>query len=101
MKRQFFTEGKKPILWGAAGKGTMLINMLEVTHDKMPYVIDSNADRDGTFIPRTGQEVILPHRLNGLDYEYKTVLLSNPLYRQEIEASLQKLGVDVNLESLL
>jgi len=90
--RSLFDEVEgRVVLWGAGGKGTVLLPTLGISHEQMPFVIDSNPNKHGTFIPVSGQEVVSPSQLPSIRPDY--VLITNPSYRQEIVESLSALGV--------
>ncbi|MDA1095656.1 MAG: class I SAM-dependent methyltransferase [Chloroflexi bacterium] len=94
--RSYFSETSgQAVLWGAAGKGTILLPTLGVSHKQLPFVVDSNPNRQGTYIPVTGQEVIPPNRLKTLQPRY--VLITNPSYQGEIAAQLDALGVEAQI----
>jgi hypothetical protein len=79
------------VLWGAAGKGTGLLNFLEIDYHQLPYVVDSNPRRHNTYIPGTGQQVIDPEFLTKLHPKY--ILLTNSNYQREIESRVASLGL--------
>ena len=83
------------VLWGAAGKGTTLLNLLDIKEDQLGYVVDSNPARHGTYIPSTGQQVIPPEFLRKLQPKY--VLVTNSNYQTEINAQIKALGLQVEL----
>ena len=78
------------VLWGAGGKGTNLLNLLDITDQKLTYVVDSNPARHGTFIPGTGQEVVSPEII--VTVKPIRVLITNESYQQEIASQLKELG---------
>ena len=57
----------------------------------MEFAVDINPHRQGQFMATTGQEIIDPERLTR--DEPDVVIVMNPIYKQEIEADLQKLGL--------
>lgn len=84
------------VLWGAAGKGTMLLNILGLDYQAMPWVVDSNPRRWETFVPVTGQRVMSPEALS--EIKPRRVLLTNPLYRHEIQVQLSTMGMSPSVE---
>ncbi len=88
---QFKQWSSDAVLWGAAGKGTMLINILGITYKDMPYVVDSNVKRQGTYIPKGGQEVVAPERLKNLQPKY--IVLTNSQYAEEIRSQVHAMGL--------
>jgi hypothetical protein len=83
--------GADAVVWGAAGKGTLFLNLLNLDYNCLPYVVDSNPRRHKTYIPVTGQQVISPEDLRSL--KPRCVLLTNRLYAHEIAGQLDALGV--------
>lgn len=95
----YFTLGSgQSVLWGAGGKGTVLLSTLGVGHEDLPFVVDSNPNRHHTFVPVTGQEVIAPEALREIRPRF--VLITNPGYRREIAGQLAALGVDAEIVQL-
>lgn len=82
---------KDGILWGAAGKGITMLNILKIDYNILEYVVDSNPSHDGTYIPMTGQAVVIPTALK--DLSPKVVFLTNSLYEKEIRNTLDILNV--------
>lgn len=83
------------VLWGAAGKGTMLLSTLGISYKQLPFVVDSNPNRHNTYIPVTGQQVIPPARLRLIQPRY--VLITNPNYYREIASQLASLGIKARI----
>jgi hypothetical protein len=59
--------------------------------DDVEFAVDINPHRHGQFMATTGQEIIGPDRLT--QDVPGVVIIMNPIYRQEIEADLRKLGL--------
>ena len=91
-----FKKFEDAVLWGAGGKGTMLLNMLDINYEQLPYVVDSNPRRHNTYIPVTGQRVIAPELLNKVQPKY--VLVTNPSYVKEIALQLQHMGIKAKIK---
>ena len=88
----FAGDCSRTVLWGAGGKGTMLLNVLGLDYRRLPYVVDSNPNRHGTYIPVMGQKVVAPADLKRI--KPRRVLLTNPSYTTEIRATLDQVGVE-------
>lgn len=90
-------DGKRVVLWGGGSKA---VAFLAALHDGTPieYVVDINPHKQGRFIAGTGQEVIAPEALPG--YQPDLVVAMNPVYVDEIRATLDHLGVDAPLVSV-
>ena len=93
--RTYFEEFKNTVLWGAAGKGAMLLNVLDITYQQVPYIVDSNPRRHNTYIPVTGQQVVGPELLKKIKPQY--ILLTNPSYIKEVKSQLHHLGVKAKI----
>jgi hypothetical protein len=79
------------VLWGAGSKGVSFLSTLDLTTDDVPYVVDLNPHKIGTFIAGTGQEIVAPDFLS--DFRPDVVIIMNPVYRQEITQKLAALGL--------
>jgi hypothetical protein len=90
--------GKKVIVWGAGSKAVALLSALKISHDVMPYAVDINPFKQGTFLPGTGQEIVLPDFLRS--YNPDVVLVMNPIYTNEIHQRLDELSVRAELISV-
>ncbi len=56
-----------------------------------PVFVDINPHKQGTYIAGTGQEIVAPEFLRG--YHPHVVIVMNPIYRQEIEQDLRRIGL--------
>lgn len=83
-------QGKKVVSWGSAGRGITFLNAAQ-TQDKIHYVVDINPDRQGLFIPGTGQEVIGPGALQQVNPD--VIILTNMTYATEIKEQVKSLGL--------
>ena len=92
--QKFRQQGKKVVFWGSGGKGVSFLNLLE-TSDLISHVVEINPHKQGCLIPGSGQEIIAPEALPVLRPD--VVIISNGLYRQEIETQLRELGMDCML----
>ncbi len=84
-------ERKKIVLWGAGSKGVAFLTALHITHEMMPYAVDINPYKHGTFLAGSGQEIVAPAFL--AEYRPDTILIMNPIYEPEIRQSLSAMGV--------
>jgi len=93
-KEQFMRlvdEGRRIVLWGAGSKGVAFLTALTISYDVMPYAVDINPHKHGTFLAGTGQEIVAPEFL--AHYRPDTVIIMNPIYEEEIRRDLSALGV--------
>lgn len=82
--------GKKIALWGAGAKGVNFLNVFR-HEEAVEFVVDLNPFKQGMFIPGTGQKIVAPDFLR--TYRPDSVIVMNPIYKNEIEAKLRTLGL--------
>ena len=92
--QQIRDTGKNAVLWGAGAKGVSFLNLCGVV-DEIKYVVDINPNKKGNYIAGTGQEIISPEQLKGCDID--SVVILNPIYKDEISKMLGKLGISPTL----
>ena len=82
-------KGSRAVIWGAGSKGVTFLNVIGAG-DEIAAVVDINPHKQGLHVPGTGHKVIGPEAVAELGID--TVVVMNPLYRDEIAASLADLG---------
>lgn len=87
-------ERKRSVLWGAGAKGVGFLNLLGI-RDGVEYVVDINPHKHGTYIAGTAQRIVPPEFLR--EYRPELVLVTNPVYKDEIERMIKSLGVRTEL----
>jgi hypothetical protein len=80
------------VAWGAGSKGNSFLNL--VGRD-VKAIVDINPKKRGKFVAGTGQPIVAPEDLIGI--EPATVVIMNPVYRSEIAAQLEQLGLKPRL----
>ena len=88
---EYRDDGKRVVIWGAGSKGVAFLTTLGLGEDSVEFAVDINPHRHGQFMATTGQEIIGPERLTRDKPD--VVIVMNPVYKQEIEEDLQKLGL--------
>ena len=82
-------------LWGAGAKGATLANLVDPEGTRIDCVVDLNPNKQGRYIPGTGQLIVapssLPHR------GVKQAVLMNPNYRVENLRLLAEGRIDLTL----
>lgn len=86
-------SGKRVVLWGAGSKGISFLNMLHV-RDEIEYVVDINPRKRGKYITGAGQQIVPPEFLQ--TYQPDTIIVMNPIYREEIKGMVDQLGLHVD-----
>jgi SAM-dependent methyltransferase len=92
---QWAETGARVALWGAGSKGVSFLNMVPGADD-INSVVDINPRKHGKHIPGSAQPVVGPDDLAADPPQ--TVLVMNPVYRDEIAAILTGLGIDATVE---
>jgi hypothetical protein len=90
-------QGKQVVLWAAGMRAiSLLVNVPEASC--VEFVVDINTQRQGRYLPKTGQKVIAPQEL--LEVMPDVVIATNPNYAEEISAHLIELGIRCEFEIL-
>ncbi len=92
--RALAATGQPIVLWQGASKTVGFLSALAqcgLVHS----AIDLSAQRQGKFLPGGGLAVHAPEQLQYIDPQY--VVLMNPVYFDEVQASLDHLGVAARL----
>jgi hypothetical protein len=87
-------SSKRAVIWGGGSKGITFLNM--VASDKIDYAVDLNPRKHGRYVAGTGAKVVPPDFLK--EYRPDTVIVMNPLYRDEISRRLGALGISATLK---
>jgi hypothetical protein len=90
MLNQLVNKGNKVVVWGASSKTVSFFSTLHFK-EEIRYAVDINPNKHGTFIAGTGQKIVSPNFLR--EYQPDVVIIMNPIYRDEIQQSLDDIGV--------
>jgi SAM-dependent methyltransferase len=85
---------ERAVIWGSGSKGVAFLTTLGLTRE-IEYVVDINPHKHGKFMPVTAQEIIPPDRLS--EYQPQHVIVMNPIYCDEIQRDLDRLGIGADL----
>lgn len=77
--------------YGASGRGNMLLNMCEITHEEIDYIVDESPERVGRFIPCMNIPIVKPHKLNEIKPDYIVIFAWN--YFDAIKNKIENLGI--------
>ncbi len=86
----FARAGSKSVIWGGGAKTVSFLNLVGAG-DTIEWVVDINPGKQGSYIAGTGQPVVAPDRL--VEIAPDVVVVMNPVYRGEIEAQLEQMGL--------
>ncbi len=84
------SAGKKVVLWSALSKAVSFLTTTKVGA-AVKYAVDINPQRQGRFLPATGQQIVAPRFL--AEYQPDYVVLMNPIYTREVQNELDKMSV--------
>jgi hypothetical protein len=87
-------RGARPVLWGAGSRAVQFLTFADQDR-RLAAVVDVNPRKWGRYLPMTAHRVAAPETLTEL--HPTTVIITNPSYRDEIAASLDRLGVTAEL----
>jgi hypothetical protein len=76
------------IMWGAGGKGVMLLNMLNFKKKNMNFIIDSNPNLNNKYVPGTDIKIFSPKEVLKIK-TIRTISVINPLYYDEIKKQIR------------
>jgi SAM-dependent methyltransferase len=82
--------GRTAVLWGSGSKAVAYLTTMRVDA-AIACVVDINPRKQGKFLAGTGHEIVAPERLRALHPDL--VVVMNPIYRDEIQATLRRLDV--------
>jgi hypothetical protein len=89
--------GDGPVaMWGAGTKGIMFLNSVDGA-EEISQLVDLNPNKHGLHVPGTAQEIVAPEMLQAPAH----VLVTNPIYAEEIERSVRELGHDAEIHSVV
>lgn len=77
--------------WGAGAKGITFATLADPDAHLIEALIDINPDKAGMFVPPSAHPIQSPEGLVGVDNPL--IVVGNPVYRTEILARLDALGV--------
>jgi SAM-dependent methyltransferase len=92
--RVLAASGRPVVLWQGAAKTVGFLSALGQAN-LVQSAVDLSVQRQGKFLPGSGLAVHAPEQLRHIDPEY--LVLMNPVYFDEVQASLDQLGVAARL----
>jgi hypothetical protein len=88
---------RNAVIWGAGSKGVAFLTTLGADAE-IDLAVDVNPHKQDKYLAGSGVEVVAPTRLR--EYRPELVVAMNPVYLDEIGATLSELGVDAQLETV-
>ncbi len=86
--------GKRVVIWGTGARGVTFLNLAD-PDGTIEYGIDINPRKRGMHVPGGGQRIEAPEFLRELRPDLVVVI--NPIYTEEIAASLAEMGLKPEL----
>lgn len=90
-------NGRRVVLWGGGSKGVAYLTTLNILKE-IEYVVDINPNKNGTYMAGTGQKIVSPEFLK--QYKPDIILVMNPIYCEEIQETIDKMGIIAQLKSI-
>jgi SAM-dependent methyltransferase len=90
-------EGGSAVIWGSGSKGVSFISNLALG-DELAAAVDINPHKWGKFMVGSQHEIVAPEALRQISPDL--VVAMNPIYLDEIGASLTDVGVEAELRAL-
>lgn len=87
-------DGRRVAIWGGGSKAVSFLTTLDLK-DEIEYVVDINPRKRGTYLAGSGQQTVTPDFL--LQHKPDVVIVMNPMYRQEIDQDLNRMGLTTEL----
>jgi SAM-dependent methyltransferase len=91
---QIAASGQRIMLWGAGAKAVSFANMLS-TQNIIDHVVDINPHKQGNYLAGEGQKIVSPEFLTTTPPD--VIIVMNPVYEEEICATIDDLGLTVDL----
>ncbi len=83
-------SGRRVVVWGSTSKGVAFLTTVPGA-EIVEHVVDVNPHRQGHYMAKTGQLIVGPSALREIRPD--VVIVMNPIYRDEIEATLRSLDL--------
>ena len=89
--KQLVAERHSIAIWGGTGKAAAFMNLYEVDAENFPLVVDSDRNKVGTFVPKTGQKI---QYLDVLKRKPVDIIIVPSRWRvKDIVAEIQREGI--------
>jgi hypothetical protein len=82
-------------IWGAAGKGTTLVNTIDPQNRRVRFLIDINPAKQGKYVPGTGHAIVSPEHLKERNGQVAGIVNMNPNYLEENKMILRQLSLEI------
>ena len=96
----FFHKAGGCAIWGAAAKGTTLVNTIDPEKRRIRFLIDINPAKQGRFVPGTGHQIVSPECLKEGNAGIAGIVNMNPNYLEENRALLAQMSLEIPIVQL-
>ncbi len=90
-------RGQRAVIWGSGSKAVAYLTTLQVG-EEIEFLVDINPFKQGMYLAGSGHKVLSPDALRG--YRPDVVIVMNPVYCDEIQRDLDRMGVSAELITL-
>ncbi|MDA8692808.1 class I SAM-dependent methyltransferase [Saprospiraceae bacterium] len=80
--KSLLTLDKTTVIWGAGGKGSTFVNLLDPKGDKIKYLVDINPAKQNKYVSVSGHHIFSPSQIE-IDPPDQIIIM-NPNYKDEI-----------------
>jgi hypothetical protein len=87
-------------IWGAAAKGTTLVNTIDLENRRIRVLIDINPAKHGKYVPGTGHQIVSPSYLREQSSRIAGVVNMNPNYLEENRSILSQMSLEIPIVQL-
>ncbi|HJQ91919.1 MAG TPA: class I SAM-dependent methyltransferase [Acidimicrobiia bacterium] len=94
---QAHDAGRRTVLWGASSKAVAFLAAVDRDHT-VTAAVDINPFKQDKFLPGSGLTVLAPEAL--LETRPDLVVIMNPVYRNEVTATLEELALSPDVLAL-
>lgn len=96
--KDLVSSDSRKMIWGAGAKGSTFLNLTDDKAEKVIGVIDINPRKQNRFIGGTGHQIYSPEILKEINVD--EIIVVNKNYISEIDATIKKMGLTINLKTL-
>jgi SAM-dependent methyltransferase len=96
----FFNKAGGCAIWGAAAKGTTLVNLIDPENRRIRFLIDLNPAKQGKFVPGTGHQIVSPKYLQEPNGGIAGIVNMNPNYLEENRSLLSQMSLEIPIVQL-
>jgi SAM-dependent methyltransferase len=94
---QIRARKERAAIWGSGSKCVAFLNALDI-NDEIEVIVDVNPFRHNKYLPGSGKRITSPESLK--EYRPDAVIVMNPIYLDEIRASLKSMGLQPELTAV-